>query len=306
MGDGKPFVINEEEYKIVDYMVHCYDVLNKDTRQIAVELNEMGYRTRSGKQFDVRSVNRILKNPFYYGLVVWEDVAFLGEHEVRQTKEQYEARMKKMTQRKQSQRRNVSSCTHWLTGILKCGSCGASMTYNGLNHSPFFQCWKYSKGIHKGSMSISEKKVIAAVYQYFEHILNGGEFEYTYNAPEAPKLTSERNRLLEELEKIKDRESRIALAFEKGIDTLEEYAEGKKRLKMASEEIEKQIYELDSTPTTSGPSQEEILNTVRNVYEIIKNPDVSMEIKGNVMRDIVDKIVYDKHNGEFVFYLNFS
>lgn len=306
VGRGEPFIINEEEYKIVNYMVHSYDTLNKDTRQISIELNEMGYRTRNGKLFDVRSVNRILQNPFYYGLVSWEDISFIGTHEVRQTKEQYEARINRMNQRKNFQRRNVSSCTHWLSGILKCGYCGAGLTYNGVNHSPGFQCWKYSKGFHKESISISEKKVIAAVYEYFEHILNGGEFEYTYIAPEITEITSEQNTLLDELEKIKAREARIALAFEKGVDTLEEYAENKKRLKMAREELEHQLENLSKAPAPSGPSKEEILATIENVYEIIKNPDISKDIKGNILRDIVDKIVYDKEKQEFQFYLKFS
>ena len=180
------------------------------------------------------------------------------------------------------------------------------MTFNSLNRSPYFQCWKYAKGLHKESISINEKKVIEAVYEYFEHILGGGEFEYTYIAPEATELNAERNTLMEELEKISSREARISLAFEKGIDTLEEYAENKKRLRMAREELEKQLEMLNNTSVSTGPTKEEVMNTIKNVYEIIKNPDVGMEVKGNVMRDLFEKIVYDKENKRFIFYLQFS
>lgn len=306
VGQGKPFAINEDEYKIVDYIFNQFDQHDTDSRQIALQLNEMGFRTRQGLLFDVRSINRILKNPFYYGLVVWNDVEFMGTHEVRLTKEQFEKRMEKLNKRHKQNRRNVSSCTHWLTGILKCGYCGASMTFNSLKRSPYFQCWKYGKGLHKESISINEKKVIEAVYEYFEHILSGGEFEYTYIAPEVTELNAERNTLMEELEKISSREARISLAFEKGIDTLEEYAENKKRLKMAREELEKQLEMLNNTSVSAGPTKEEVMNTIENVYEIIKNPDVSMEVKGNVMRDLFEKIVYDKENKRFIFYLQFS
>ena len=306
VGQGKPFVINEKEYKIVNYIFKQFDTHDVDATRIARNLNEMGYRTRQGTLFDVRSINRILRNPFYYGLVIWDNTSFIGTHEVRLTEEQFNVRMEKMNKRKKPNRRNVSSCTHWLTGILKCGYCGATLTFNGIDHSPYFQCWRYSKGLHKESTSISERKVIAAVYEYFEHILNGGDFEYTYHAPEVTELNSERNSLQEELEKISLREARISLAFEKGIDTIEEYAENKKRLKMAREDIERQLETLDNAPAPAGPSKEDIMNTVRNVYEIIKNPDISTEIKGNVMRDLFEKIVYDKENGNFIFYLQFS
>lgn len=306
VGKGAPYKINETEFKIVEYIFHQYDILNTDSTRIARNLNEKGFRTRLGKPFDVRSVNRILKNPFYYGLVTFADISFIGSHEVRLTKEQFDERIKKMNQRTKPKHRNVSSCTHWLTGILKCGICGASMTLNGLNHSPYFQCWKYSKGMHKQSMSISEKKVTAAVLKNLESILAGADFEYTYSSPESVDLNTERDALLEDLEKITARESRIALAFEKGIDTLEEYAENKKRLKSAREDLQRKLKELDSTPLPSGPSQEDILNNVRTVYEILKNPDVGKELKGNVLRDILEKIIYDKENQEFTFYFHFS
>lgn len=306
VGGGQPFEINEDEYKIVDYIFRQYDDHNVDATRIARNLNESGQRTRTGTLFDVRSINRILKNPFYYGLVVWNEVSFIGTHEVRITQEQFENRLKKMNKRKQPNRRNVSSCTHWLTGILKCGHCGASMTYNSLNHSPFFQCWKYSKGQHKLSMSLSERKIVSAVFEYLESILDGAEFEYTYHAPEIVELNDEKNALMEELEKISSREARIALAFEKGIDTLEEYAESKKRLKSARMDLEKRLEELDAKPLPEGPSKEYLLTTIKTVYDILKSPEICTEIKGNVARDLFEKIVYDKENSEIVFYLQFS
>ena len=307
VGNGDPFVIVEDEFKIIEYICDQYDNHNIDSTKIARCLNEMGYRTKKGTLFEARTINRILKNPFYYGLVVWNDVSFMGTHEVRFTKERFDARMDKMKKKHSpARRRNISTCTHWLTGLLKCGYCGSSLTFNGVNHCPGFQCWKYAKGHHKESMFINEKKIVAAVYEYFENILEGKQFSYKYIAPNTQELSIERQTILEELEKISSRESRIALAFEKGIDTLEEYAENKKRLKSAKQELQSKLDALDNQVVDTGPSHEEILDTVKTVYEIIRNPDVSMETKGSVMRDIVEEIVYDKEKGELIFHLYFS
>ncbi|MGN1155566.1 MAG: recombinase family protein, partial [Agathobacter sp.] len=277
VGGGSPYVIDEDEFKIVDYIFRQFDDHNMDPTRIARNLNEMGYRTRRGGLFELRSIDRILKNPFYYGLVTWNDISFMGPHEVRYTKEQYDQRMEKFRKRySKPRRRNVSSCKHWLSGLIKCGYCGTVLTFN--NSQKAFQCWRYAKGFHKESMQISERKILAAVYEYFEHILAGGEFQYTYRAPETIELSTERNALLDELEKITAREARIALAFEKGVDTLEEYAENKKRLKKARNDLEAEIAKLDERPAATGPSKSEILDTVRTVYDIIKNPDVDMEM----------------------------
>lgn len=307
VGSGQPFVINEKEFKIVSYIFEQFDVHDRDYTAIARSLNNMGYRTKRGGLFEKRNVERILKNPFYYGLVVWNETSFMGTHEVRLTKEQFDKRMDKIKKRyAPAKRRNVSTCTHWLSGLLKCGCCGASLAYNRVNHSPGFQCWRYSKGFHEGSMSISEKKVTAAVYEYFEGILNGKDFAFTYRAPVTTETNDKRKSLIEELQKISTREQRIRLAYENEIDTLEEYSENKKRLKMAREQLEKELADLDIVPSDTKPSKEEILAKVKTVYDIVKSPDIDYEIKGNAMRSLVESITYDKENQklEFILYIS--
>lgn len=308
VGSGNPFIINEDEFKIVSYIFEQFDFYDRDYTAITRSLNNMGYRTKRGMLFEARSIRRILKNPFYYGLVSWNDVSFMGTHEVRLTKEEFDKRMAKIQSRTKSPKRDVSTCNHWLSGLLKCGHCGATLTYNGRNcHSPGFQCYRYTKGLHNGSCSISERKIIAAIYEYFEKILDGMDFEYSYRTPKTPEVNVMRNSLLEELEKISARERRIALAFENGIDTLEEYADNKKRLKAARVELQKKLLELDKPPDENAKhSKEYALSKVRTVYEIIKNPDVDYEKKGMVMRSLVDKIVYDKANNSLEFYIYIS
>ena len=232
VGNGDPYKIDPDEMKVVDFICDEFDYRNSDATKITRKLNDMGVRTRRGNPFESRSVERILKNPFYYGLVAWSGITFMGTHEVHYSKERFEARMKKIqTTYKPLKRRDVSSCKHWLSGILKCGYCGASLAYNGANrHSPGFQCYKYSKGMHAESCSISERKVIAALKEYFEKLLSGMDFEYSYHSAETGEKISERESLLSELDKIANREKRIRIAYENEVDTLEEYKRNKERL----------------------------------------------------------------------------
>ena len=308
VGGGRPFVIHEEEFKIVSYMADQFDYKNADFTKIARSVNAMGCKTRRGNLFESRSVERILTNPFYYGLVVWNGVSFTGNHEVRFSKERFDSRMERIhRQHKPHQRHDISSCRHWLSGLLKCGSCGASLSYNGSNRtSPGFQCYRYAKGIHPGSVAISEKKAIAAVYEYFDKLLAGLDFEYEYHAPQTDEQISQKDSLLDELEKITSRERRIQLAFENGVDTLEEYKMNKERLRNARADIQKQIDELQSTPAGEKPSKEDVLVRVRTVYDVIKNPDVDYETKGSFMRGLVEDIVYDKKNQRLIFHLYIS
>ena len=113
VGHGKPYKINEAEYAIVSYVMDLYDNQNMDETAIARKCNDMGYRTKRGKLFERRSVDRILSNSFYCGIVRWNGVEFEGPHEVRLSKERFLNRQKLITARKRSVKaRSVSSCKH--------------------------------------------------------------------------------------------------------------------------------------------------------------------------------------------------
>lgn len=303
VGNGQPFVINEEEYKIVEYIFDQYDNHNRDYAYIARALNNKGYLTRRGNKFEARSIMRILKNPFYYGLVIWTDYAFLGSHEVRLTKDQFDARMAKIQSKyKPIRRREVSVCKHWLSGLVKCGVCGSSLVFNGSNRrSPGFQCYKYSKGLHEQSMSISENKLTQAVYDFFEHVLSGADFEYTYRAPTETLEEDPTAAILEELKKLDTREARIKLAYENEIDTLEEYKDNKARIQRMRQSLYDQLETLDKPKEEPAPSKEQVLEKIRTVYDVIKDPDVDYETKGNFMRSVVEEIIFDKNICELQF-----
>lgn len=308
VGGGRPFEINEEEFQITQYIFDRYDIHHDTPFRIAQALNDMGYKTRRGNRFELRTIKRILENPFYYGLVVWNDISFVGQHEVRLTKERYDARMEYIqSQYRPHKRRDIASCNHWLSGLLKCGVCGHTLTFTGHNRkAPGFQCYRYSKGLHPESHYISEPKVIAAVYEYFEKLLDGMDFEYAYRPQKSDDTLSLQKSVEDEIEKLASREARIRLAFENGVDTLEEYAENKKRLKIERERLERQLVDIHNVPDKEAPSKDTVLDRVRTVYDVIRNPDIDDDTKGSFMRSLVEDIVFDKKNGLLIFHLYVS
>lgn len=303
ISDGKPFVLNEEEFRIVSFIMDQYDNQGKDETRIARMCNERGYKTKRGNPFERRTINRILRNPFYSGTVIWDGIEFEGTHETRYTKEQYENRIKLMDARKRpAKSRNVSTCKHWLSGLIKCSVCGATMAFGGATSCRSFTCWKYAKGFHKESSSISVKKAEAAVFDYFDQILNGQEFTYVVKSTAAIEDNSELESLKRDVERIIMREKRVRDAYENGIDTLEEYKENRLRLQKQRESLEKELEELMEKSTPAAlPSKENVLKEIRTVSDVLKNPDIGYEEKGTLVRTIVDQIVYDKQSGKMYF-----
>ena len=301
VGHGKPFVINEAEYAIVSYVMDLYDNQNLDETAIARRCNDLGYKTRRGNSFERRTIDRILQNPFYCGTVVWNGIEFEGSHETRLSKERYEKRQKLIAARKRPVKaRNVSACKHWLSGLLKCSVCGATLSYTGNNKCPYFQCWKYAKGFHKVSTSLSVKKAEEAVINYFDQILGGAEFTYVCKR-QSTDNSQQIEQLQREIDRLTMREARIRDAYENGIDTLEEYKANKKRLVSDRLELTAALNQLLQEAQAEVPNQSEVLKEIRSLADVLKNPDVGYEEKGNLIRSVVEQIVYDKESGKMSF-----
>lgn len=302
VGHGKPFVINEAEYAMVSYIMDLYDNQNMDETAIARRCNDLGYRTKRGNPFERRTVDRILENPFYCGTVIWNGVEFEGAHEVRLSRERFEKRQELIASRKRPiKARNVSTCKHWLSGLIKCSICGATLSYTGNNACPYFQCWKYAKGFHKTSVALSVKKAEEAVMDYFDQILSGAEFSYIRKSQPKDNNDLEIERLQKELSKLEIREKRIREAYESEIDTLEEYKANKERLAASRLKLNSQIENLLHDQEEPEIDTEKVLRKIKSVNDILKNPDVEYEEKGLLIRSVVDQIVYDKEEGKMYF-----
>ena len=108
VGGGRPFVINESEYRIVQYIMDQYDLYDQDETAIARKCNDLGFRSKRGNLFEQRNVDLILKNPFYTGTVVWNGISFEGSHETRLSKERFEKRIALMRARKRPAKHETS------------------------------------------------------------------------------------------------------------------------------------------------------------------------------------------------------
>lgn len=302
VGHGKPYQINEAEYAMVSYIMDLYDNQNMDETAIARKCNDLGYKTKRGNPFERRTIDRILQNPFYCGIVSWNGVEFEGAHEVRISKERFDRRQRLITSRKRPMKaRNISTCKHWLSGLLKCSVCGATLSYTGNGKCPYFQCWKYAKGFHKTSVALSVKKAEEAVIEYFDQVLAGADFTYVRKEQPAADETAAIEQLQKELSKLSARESRIRDAYESGIDSLEEYKANKERLISNRLQLETELEKLRKEHAEKEVNKEDVLHEIKSVNDILKNPDVSYEEKGTLIRTIVDQIVYDKESGKMYF-----
>lgn len=201
---GEPPAVIQEQAKVVRHIFSRYLSGNTSFSAIAKELNRNGCKTRTGKEFEGRTVSYILQNPFYTGCICWnrlpkekkgretssEVIVSAGRHEALVSMADFKEVERLMGLRnKKSANRKITGEKHFLSGLLICPICHASLVLNK-SQSPCFQCWRYAKGLHEGSASISEKKAVRFLLQ----ALGDAGFNKTALLIENPSVSFEEKR----------------------------------------------------------------------------------------------------------------
>lgn len=310
---GKPPVIVEEEAEIIRIIFQKYALEGMGMFDIARYLNLCGFKTSHGKEFERRSVEYILENPTYCGMIRWnrtvnetneirpkdEWIIADGQQPAIISKELFDrAAARRNMEYKPRGSRPSSTYRHWLSGLVKCPVCGRTMIakkiVNGKRTYYYFVCYGYSKGKCLAKNSISSLKLAPAILQSLKDVLNNQQLSFRYIQPEPETAPDLSDILLDQLKRIDEKLDRIKEAYRNGVDTLEEYKENKALVQNEKQLLEKQLAELPAQDSESDQAESALLDRVKNVYEIVNSESVDDVTKNEILKSIIEKIVYNK------------
>lgn len=308
---GIPYIYEDEA--VIVRKIYSEYIAGHSYLEIARELNALGYNTKRGATFEGRTVEYILENPFYYGVVRWNRqkhddhtikdigdwILAEGKHEPLIDKDTWDNVQHLIALRSRPYKaRAAGHMRHWLGGIVKCSDCGASLMA-GINATRY-QCGNYNKGKCSHSHFIKTATLEQAVYDALERILDGtSELHYELKRTAAMSNKSDKEIILEQISKLSAKEARIKQAYRDGIDTLEEYKDNKELLNNERRSLEKQ---LEAYKDDSKDSSDEMLSNISSVLSIIKDTSRDTLTRANAIRSVVDHCVYDKENDKLEVY----
>ena len=322
VGGGKPPVVDEEEARLVKTIFEWF-LEGVEVSAIARKLNEAGGRTKRGGRFESRTVRYILTNPFYMGKIRWtpgrdrerlngdfseaETIVADGVHTPLVSEDVFCRVQKRLEERQRTETpasRPAPTCPlskggHWLSGLLACPICGCNLSYSRAQYGSF-QCWRYTKGLHAGSASLSVRKAETALVQSLK-LISACQRPLAHFREKQPDRGLRLPLLEKELKRQRDRELRAREAFENGVDSLSEYEYHKQRLGERRARLEEELRQL-SDSAVSPPGSPSPLSQVRSVLELIQSPDISPELKGTALRAALKRIIYQKETEEIHFY----
>lgn len=302
-GRGQPFAVVPDEAETVKYIFDQYVYEHRDATAIARSLNEKHLRTKRGGFFEKRSVTYILQNRFYIGKIIWNGIERDGSHEMFISPELFETAQERLQTSRQPKRyRNISACSHYLSGLVKCSVCGASLSFNNGPY-PHFQCWKYAKGIHPESMYLSEKVLINSVQEYLESLAGKEALALSRRTIAAKARFDEGALYQKELGKISLRELRIKEAYEAGVDTLDEYRANKKRLDDEKNRLAAYLATAENCAISSQAKSADMPAYIESISGILENNAIDYALKGTFLRSLLEEIIWNRRKNTLTFYL---
>lgn len=324
-GNGKPPELDEET-KIIPLTMKKLHYEGKSSRHIAVFCNDKGWRTKRGNLFEPRDVDYILMNPFYAGKLRWnytdrgrklkpsDEVIYAdGNWPALWTWEECQQMTTTILSRKniysnQKQPRDVSTCKHWLSGTLRCSSCGKTLSLGGSVNARGFQCWNYAKGKCQTSNYVSEKNITEYVLDGLKNFISADYIPYEIVRASDATTSIEIDDLVKQLSRIEQREKRAKAAYLDGIDSKEEYKDNKAYCEKERKRLNEKISELKSSSVIENKEDLDIqmINNIKDVITVLENPQADHETKGNAIRSIVDSIIFNRTDCSLEFTLKLS
>ena len=318
--EDKKWLIDESASAIVREVFQRF-ADGEGMRAIAVDIGNRGVRTRQGNPPENRWVSYMLNNPAYIGKVrrspngsraiskryYDEDIVIVeGLHDPiisMDLWDKVQERVKQMKKTYPKYAKREQAVDYMLKGMVRCSSCGATMAMSsamsGKSKTRTLQCCNYARGSCKVSHSITMPKVENAIIAGLEQVIATKQFNIV---PKEPKKTEANTVDYDKLIAIEERKlERAKQAFLAEIDTIEQYAKNKEEI---TERINNLIAKRDEETPKTEIDLDAYAKKVSEIVEFIKREDVTETAKNEALRTIIEKIVYEKAEGNLALFFH--
>ena len=164
----KIHVIDNPTASFIRKAFEYYATGNYSLSALREKLHEEGLRTRAGKKIAKSGIERMLKEPFYYGAMKWNEELYSGQHEPLITKELFDKVQDLMTRKKAP---HYKSHEFTFRKMMTCGECGGTVTGEIQKGIIYYHCNHYRECSQKAYApeAIIEEQILG-VFKFFESI----------------------------------------------------------------------------------------------------------------------------------------
>lgn len=289
-------------------------------RAIAISLGERGIRTKFGNAPENRWIDYILRNPCYIGKIRWtlegaravskrdydnENIMTVdGHHEPLVSMETWnKVQMRLDAQKKAYPKyaRKDQPIEYMLKGLVRCSACGSTLAvsgYSGKSKTRCLQCCNYAKGACHTSHSITIPTIETTFIEALRTTAKEKQFAII---PRAAKKTDKSAIDYDKLIAVEQRRlERAKEAYLAEIDTIDQYAKNKAEITARIAELTAKRDQEIVTEIDADSFSKKVLD----IIELVEREDVTATAKNEALRTIVEKVVYEKANGNLAIYFH--
>lgn len=281
-------------------------VAGEGMRAIARRLGDAGVRTKFGNPPDNRWVEYMLNNPVYIGKIRWctdgrgasrrdydnpNNMITDGSHEHiisdKLWQDAQDTLKANAIKHAKYAKRELAPSPYMLRGLFRCSACGSTLVRVNTK-SPSLQCHSYARGVCSRSHSITIARAEESLRKALDHAARTLNFPVS-TPTESKHQSADAAQIQKQIEAERRRLNRAKDAYQNGVDTLEEYAENKKKITDRIGDLENKLSAILPTKTLS---REECGFRIRDTLNLINNPDINESVKNDALLTIVDKVVF--------------
>ena len=137
---GKGIVPDIETAKLIKKTFEAYSSGSFTLRQLRDKFNELGLKRKSGKELAVSNYQKLLKNPIYTGLMLYNGEIFEGKHEPIISKKLFDSVQEVMSRKSKPHSKGLKPYIY--RGFFRCGECGCFITTEQQKGHNYLRCTK--------------------------------------------------------------------------------------------------------------------------------------------------------------------
>ncbi len=286
----KNISIDKDRAKYIIKAFELYSTGGYSFKDISEILYKDGFISRGKKKIYRNQIERILKNPFYCGLMLREGKLYNGNHKALITRDMFELVSQVANDRN---RPRPSKLFFPLRGFIKCESCGCSLTSSRKKGHDYYYCTNGRGNCGEHKSYIREKDLYLMISKELTNLsFSPKKIELMYKASkerldkDSQYLENSLNTLHKELESLKSQESRLLDVFLSEQISKEAYDKKVLEIKNKIIFINKQISESENKLPSST------LEPVKKIFEqgntsskefLVADPEKKSDILKNLL-----------------------
>ncbi len=230
-------------------LFELYATGEHNLKSLANWCKEKGLFGNLGKEISTSNIQKILQNVFYIGLMKYKGEIFEGKHKPLISKKLFDKVQEVLKQRGKPQK--IKKHNFVFLGLMKCGSCGASITAETQKGHNYYRCTK-KKGICQEKHYLREESLIEQIKNYLQKVSLSSQItkrvlaeleKEEQQAKEQTEIIVQN--LKEELTKIEAKLEKLLDVYLSEVISTEEYTARKQKILTHKLELQEKIQDFE-------------------------------------------------------------